>query len=420
VRSVAPFMRLLDRRTWLGTIYATTSLVVGACAFTLAVIGVSLAISLLAVAVGVLVLIPTFAVCSWLAKLERGRVAVLLGVPIDEPPPPRRATGSWWTRLGSRLGRGASWKQLLHAFLSLPVGAVAAALVAAAWSAGLALAFLPAYNWALPNGGARLGLLTVHGTLATLPLALVGVAALVLGAPWLVAGVTAVQASLAVHLLGISPTRALETRVGQLTESRDRSVDAAAAERRRIERDLHDGAQQRLVALAMDLGMARGKLAGDPEAAWALVEEAHQESKRALVELRDLARGIHPAVLVDGGLDPALSALAASSPVPVQVAVDLDARPSARIEAVAYFVVAEALTNVARHAHAGRASVSLARRGDRLTIEVRDDGVGGADPARGTGLAGLGERVSTVDGRLDILSPPGGPTTILVELPCGS
>jgi signal transduction histidine kinase len=292
-------------------------------------------------------------------------------------------------------------------------------MVTATWAAGLALTLLPAYNSALPNGGARLGLMTVHGTIPTLPLALLGLALLVIGAPWVLAGVTAVQASLAVHLLGVSPTRVLEKRVGQLKESRDRSVDAAA-ERRRIERDLHDGAQQRLVALAMDLGMARENLHTDPQAAWALVEEAHQESKRALVELRDLARGIHPAVLVDGGLDPALSALAASCPVPVQVRVDLDARPSARIEAVAYFVVAEALTNVARHAHANRASVALARRGDRLTIEVRDDGVGGADLAKGTGLAGLGDRVSTVDGRLDVLSPPGGPTTILVELPCGS
>jgi signal transduction histidine kinase len=417
---VALFTRLFDRRTWLGTVYATTSVVVGAIAFTLAVVGVSLSAGLLAVLVGLFVLVVTFQVTSWLARLERGRVAVLLGVRIDEPPA-RRTEGSWWARLGSRLGHGASWKQLLHALLSLPVGAVSAALVASGWAAGLALAFLPAYNSALPNGGARLGLTTVHGTLPAVPWALVGLAILVVGAPWMVAGVTALQAGLALRLLGVAPTRAaLEERVGQLQESRDLSVDAAAAERRRIERDLHDGAQQRLVALAMDLGMAREKLETDPEAAWALVEEAHQESKRALVELRDLARGIHPAVLVDGGLDPALSALAASCPVPVQVHVDLDARPSPRIEAVAYFVVAEALTNVARHAHATRASVALARRGDRLTIEVRDNGVGGADPAGGTGLAGLGDRVSTVDGRLDVLSPAGGPTTILVELPCGS
>ncbi len=416
---MAPFTPLLDRRTWLGTVHATTSLVVGALAFTLAIAGLSLAAGLLAVVVGVLVMVPTFAVCSWLAKLERGRVAVLLGVHVDAPPP-LQVSGSWWARLGARLGHGASWKQLLHALLSLPVGAVAAVVVAATWAAGLALAFLPAYNWAMPNGGARLGLLTVHSTLSAVPLAVLGLAVLVVVAPWVVAGVTAVQGSLAVHLLGVSPTRVLEKRVGQLTESRDRSVDAAAAERRRIERDLHDGAQQRLVALAMDLGMAREKLESDPQAAWALVEEAHQESKRALVELRDLARGIHPAVLVDGGLDPALSALAASSPVPVQVRVEVDSRPSARIEAVAYFVVSEALTNVARHAHATLASVAVARRGDRLTVEVRDDGVGGADPATGTGLAGLGDRVAAVDGRLDILSPPGGPTTILVELPCGS
>jgi signal transduction histidine kinase len=193
----------------------------------------------------------------------------------------------------------------------------------------------------------------------------------------------------------------------------------AATERRRIERDLHDGAQQRLVALAMDLGMAREKLASQPEAARALIDEAHDGAKRALAELRNLARGIHPAVLTDRGLDAAISALAARSPVPVEVDVQLHGRPPAAVESTAYFVVAEALANVAKHAAATHAEVRVIRKDEWLLVEVCDDSVGGADPAGG-GLAGLADRVAAVDGRLAVASPQGGPTVVRAELPCGS
>jgi len=197
-------------------------------------------------------------------------------------------------------------------------------------------------------------------------------------------------------------------------------VDAALEERRRIERDLHDGAQQRLVALAMDLGLAREKLATDPEAGRALVAEAHEEAKRAIREIRDLVRGIHPAVLTDRGLDPAISALAGRCPVPVTVDVALDRRLPEAVESAAYFVVAEALTNVAKHSGAGQARVGVRCAHDQLTVEVVDDGVGGADPAAGAGLTGLVERVAALDGRLTVESPTGGPTRVRAELPCGS
>jgi signal transduction histidine kinase len=208
--------------------------------------------------------------------------------------------------------------------------------------------------------------------------------------------------------------------VAVLETSRSRVVDAAEAERRRIERDLHDGAQQRLVALAMDLGMARERLATDPDKARQLLDEAHAEAKQALTELRNLARGIHPAVLTDRGLDAALSAVAARSPVPVDLRVQVGARPGPNVESIAYFVVSESLANVAKHSGATRATVQVARRGNRLVIEVSDNGRGGADPALGTGLAGLHDRVAGVDGWLHVSSPLGGPTTLLVELPCGS
>jgi signal transduction histidine kinase len=243
-------------------------------------------------------------------------------------------------------------------------------------------------------------------------------AALCVAAAWAVRGMAIVHGRIALALLGPSQDQ-LRARVEALETSRDRAVDTAEAERRRIERDLHDGAQQRLVALAMDLGMARAKLETDPAAATALVGEAHEEAKRALAELRDLARGIHPAVLADRGLDAAISALAARSPVPVGVDVTTGRLPGP-VESAAYFVVAEALANAAKHARAAEIGVRISRHRDLLIVEVMDDGAGGADPAKGSGLRGLEDRVAAVDGRLTVTSPPGGPTVVRAELPCAS
>jgi signal transduction histidine kinase len=195
-------------------------------------------------------------------------------------------------------------------------------------------------------------------------------------------------------------------------------VDAAEAERRRIERDLHDGAQQRLVAVAMTLGRARNKLDNDPDSVRALIDEAHADAKLAVAELRDLARGIFPAVLGDRGLDAALSALAAKCPVPVDVGVDVKPRPPNAVESTAYFIVAEALTNLAKHSSATGAAVSVRRDGDVVTVRVADDGTGGAELTPGGGLAGLADRAATIDGVLTLTSPPGGPTVVTAELPC--
>jgi signal transduction histidine kinase len=218
----------------------------------------------------------------------------------------------------------------------------------------------------------------------------------------------------------LSRAEELALRVRDLTESRADVVDAADAERRRIERDLHDGAQQRLVSLAMNLGMARATLTDvDPKAREA-IEHAHDEAKQALAELRQLVRGLHPAVLEDRGLDAALSGIAARSPVQTRLSVDVPVRPSPTVEAVAYFVVSEALTNVAKHAQAQSVDIDVRRRGDLLLVEIRDDGQGGADPLDGTGLRGLAQRIRSVDGTWTIESPLGGPTVIRVELPCES
>jgi signal transduction histidine kinase len=231
-------------------------------------------------------------------------------------------------------------------------------------------------------------------------------------------------------LLGPSRSEQLALRVESLARSRAEVVAATDAERRRIERDLHDGAQRRLVSLAMQLGMARASLGDDvPASLRQVIEQAHDEATEALAELRQLVRGLHPAVLDDRGLDAALSGIAANAPLPVRLRVDAGARCAPAIEAVAYFVVSEALTNVAKHAGASRAEVTVERAGDRLRVVVADDGRGGAtlegaaaaaNGGGGTGLRGLAQRAAAVDGTLTVDSPPGGPTRITVELPCGS
>ncbi|HKP89504.1 MAG TPA: PAS domain S-box protein [Thermoleophilaceae bacterium] len=203
----------------------------------------------------------------------------------------------------------------------------------------------------------------------------------------------------------------------ELRASRSRIVDASDAERRRLERDLHDGAQQRLVTLGLSLRLAKLKLASDPSYAAALVEEAIDDLQQATAELRELARGIHPAVLTDGGLEPALAVLADRGTLPITVAVPSERLPAA-VEAAAYFVVAEALTNVARYAQARRAEVTVTRANGNLHVEVSDDGRGGADAAAGTGLTGLGDRVAALGGELSVSSPPGEGTVVTAEIPC--
>ncbi|MDT0443401.1 sensor histidine kinase [Streptomyces johnsoniae] len=233
--------------------------------------------------------------------------------------------------------------------------------------------------------------------------------------PWLVRWMTHVDRALVRTLLG--PSDELERRIAELESDRSTVVDASAADLRRIERDLHDGAQARLVALAMDLGLAKEKLTQDPETAARMVDEAHGEVKLALQELRDLARGIHPAILTDRGLGPALSAVASRCTVPVTVDVDLHQRPAEAIEGIAYYTASELLQNVSKHSGAHRADLEIWRSGNRLMIQVTDDGRGGADPTTGSGLAGLAERLAAVDGLLAVTSPTGGPTTVNAELP---
>jgi signal transduction histidine kinase len=227
------------------------------------------------------------------------------------------------------------------------------------------------------------------------------------------------QARLAAALLGPTATARLSARVTRLTATRAAAVDASAAELRRIERDLHDGAQVRLVAMAMNLGVAEDVIDADPAGAKALLAEAKASAGAALTELRDLVRGIHPPMLADRGLAGAVQALALDSAIPVDLELRLDRRLSPPVESAAYFAIAEALANAIRHSGAQQVQISLTDQGTALSITVRDDGRGSADPAQGTGLRGIHRRLSTFDGSLHITSPSGGPTVLQMELPCG-
>ncbi|MFE9993697.1 sensor histidine kinase [Streptomyces avermitilis] len=345
-----------------------------------------------------------------LTALQRGRFWSLLE--LDVPRVPAPAPWYTWRGVTGRLRAESTWRQCGYHLVAAPLAAVGGVVVVAAWGVGLVCTLVLSWLWAVPLRASM-----PDWSRQYVPLTVLGVLLLLL-TPWVAAAVVRLDTGAAAALLGPSRAGELRRRVEDLAVSRAGALDAADAERRRIERDLHDGAQQRLVSLAMNLGLARATLTDLPPEARRVIDEAHREAKEAIEELDNLVRGLHPAVLDDRGLDAALSGIAARAPLPVELTVDMAERPSPTVEAVAYFVVSETLTNVAKHARATRVGVRLRRRADRLRITVHDDGTGGADPAHGTGLAGLVKRVGSVDGTIEIDSPQGGPTVITVELPC--
>jgi signal transduction histidine kinase len=362
-----------DAVTWKEIAYLLANLPVDLVGFVYVAVVLYLGIGLSVTVVGLPLLALGLAGCRLLGRLERIRARGMLGVAVDEPRPlvpGRMGFFPWlWTSLKDPVG----WRHALYFFVRLPWGIATFTVILT--SLFVAWPVLPFIARGLANADRAM----VRGLL--------------------------------------SPSDELERRIAELESDRGTVVDTAAADLRRIERDLHDGAQARLVALAMDLGLAKEKLQEDPEAAARMVGDAHGEVKLALQELRDLARGIHPAVLTDRGLDAALSSVAARCMVPVQVQVDLGSRPAPAIEGIAYFTVSELLQNISKHSGAGRAVVELWRSDGRLMIQVRDDGRGGASASGGSGLGGLTERLDSVDGLLVIDSPAGGPTTVTAELP---
>jgi signal transduction histidine kinase len=407
-------------RAWRQALYLTGAIPVLAVVPLLMVAGLAIkprwVLPLLALVVALLA-VPL------LSRIHRHRLRATAGVAI--PPQPIMPNGLSVASIREAIRSPVTWRQLGYHFLVAPALAAAAAVAFGMWLAGFLYALVYAYAWTLPawallargqSEGPPGHLVPMSNIPADVYLT-VGGMALLAAAPWLTAGFAALDVRAARALLGPSRAEELEHRVERLTETRAGAVDAADAERRRLERNLHDGTQQRLVALAMNLGMARAQTETVEEAHEAITE-AHEEAKAALAELRNLIRGLHPPVLENRGLDAALSGVAARMPIPVRLTVNVPRRPPPTIEAVAYFVVSEGLTNITKHAQATQADVFVQQDGDRLHIIVTDDGVGGADPARGTGLAGLARRAASVDGTLEIASPPGGPTLLTVDLPC--
>jgi signal transduction histidine kinase len=403
----------LTATPWKDLAYVTTGLASGIAAFTFFFVGPFLSVLLIITLIGIPKLYGDLWVLRWWANLERLRATTLAGVAI--PPSRREWRGeSFLKRLGAALADPMTWRELVWSLLMFGIGMGSFIAGVTAVSVGLGFLTLPLWAWSLPDG-VQVGVTTIDGVGWMILFAVVAGPPAVVLAAWILRGSAWVQAKLGQVLL----QGAEQERITELQVSRAGAVDAAAVELRRIERDLHDGAQARLVALAMEIGMAREQIERDPQAAAALLAGAHEDAKSALSELRDLARGIHPAILTDRGLDAAVSALAARCPVPCTVAIDLPRLPAA-IESAAYFTVAEALTNVAKHSGAARCEITGALAGGWLAVEVRDDGRGGVDESRGTGVHGLRGRIEALDGRLLLVSPEGAGTALRAELPCES
>jgi signal transduction histidine kinase len=437
--SVASVIRLFlttpfTRRAWAEVTYVLVVAPIAGLGFT-AVVGllfVSAMLSLLVV--GVVVSVPLLALTLLGARhvggvVHRSLAAALLGEQVPEPPvrpPPSRGLRGW---LGWSFGDAAAWRAMAFLIISFPVMMAAVYATVLAGAVGLIfltnplvrLVFDPTNvdaDGVVRHSSMQFGDVYIDTWPRSLGIAALGVLVLLV-TPWVVRGFVSVERLLVRNLLGPGQMTA---RLRDLEETRSQAVDDSAAALRRIERDLHDGTQARLVALAMQLDMAREELADDDSRARELVDTAHRNATDAITELRQVTRSIHPPIL-DRGLDSALATLAAGSAVPTLLSADIRARPSAAIETIAYFCVAELLANVAKHSHANRATVVVAtQEGDRLRLQVGDDGVGGAavaDTGSG-GLAGLVDRLRTVDGRLRIDSPPGGPTLVTVDLPANA
>jgi signal transduction histidine kinase len=377
-----------------------------------------LGLSLLTLTIGVPLSLRTFGAVRWYADRYRGWVGAFTGEPVGRPYRVVPAAG-WWPSFKAVTGDPATWRDFAWLPFNMTVGFTIALLPVAfvlnvLWHLALPVVFLAGGTMSL-----NYGVFTIHdlptSLLGLLPAAAAAVAFALTARPLL-----GLHARLTRWFLAPTTRTRLDERVAALTESRAETLDAQAAELRRIERDLHDGAQARLVSLGMSLGMAKKLIDTDPAAATAMLAEAATTNATALAELRDLARGIHPPVLADRGLAGAVQALALSSAIPVGVTVDLPGRLPAPVESALYFAVAEVVTNVGKHSGADRAWLTLTHRDGTAVVVVGDDGRGGAVDPEGGGLHGIRRRLAAFDGTMTISSPPGGPTTVTMEVPCAS
>ncbi|WP_448639462.1 sensor histidine kinase [Geodermatophilus sp. URMC 63] len=416
-----------DRLRALGvdTAYNLVTFPVAIVAFVVVVTGLALGTGLLVVWVGLPVLAVTLVAARGLAGAERAWLPAVLGTPLPHPAY-RRAAGGTVARVLTPVRDPQTWLDALHAVARFALSIVAFTVTVTWWSVALGGLTYGLWDWALPEPAGtpdNQDLLELVGleTSSLRRILLYAVVGLLFAVtlPFVVRAVALLQAQLGRVLL--TSRAATQAELGRLAEGRDAAVAAEAVSLRRLERDIHDGPQQHLVRLGMDLSRAQRQLDRDPAAARTTIGEAAGLAREALEELRALSRGIAPPVLADRGLAAALAAVAARSPVPVQLAVDLPPeRLAPAVENTAYFVVSEALANVAKHSGAAACQVVVVAVGPALRVTVEDDGPGGAVLVPGHGLAGLADRLRAVDGVLTVDSPPGGPTRLVAELPCGS
>ena len=406
---------ILDPRTYGRIAYLLLALPLGVIEFSFLVTAISFGVGTAITLIGLPVLIFTIYAWRWLAGVERRLIGSLTGIEIPTPYRAEPPGASWWDKLKARLADPATWKDLVFLLLQLPLGIAAFVIAVCVLCVSFGALLAPAYYWSVPDG-IQIGLLEANTLLEAIAVAPFGAVLVFLAIPALGA-LGRLYGELAALLLGSNADPELTAEVSDLRDARSRIIAAADAERRRIERDLHDGAQQRLVALALTLRMAEKRAEeGDPEAT-ALVRQATEEAGLALGELRNLARGIHPAILTNRGLPAALDDLASRATLPVEIVATPAGRLPEPVEAAAYFVVSECLANVSKHSGASSAQVSVTAADGRVTVSVSDDGVGGARLSGGSGLQGLADRVGAVNGALAVQSPPGQGTRVVAAIP---
>lgn len=418
-------MTSIARRIGVDTRYLLVGFPVAVIGFCVLVTGFSAGLGTVVVGVGLPILAGTLLLARAFADLERWQLPEVLGRPLARPryrPPPQRA--SWVRRMVHPLTNAQSWLDLLHGVLIFPIAVAAFSVAVAWWFTAIAGLLYPLYGWILYRALSSdpenhtlpelLGLgdsLTVEVVFNT---TLGVVAAITL--PVVLRGAALIRAGVGRALL--TGVATLHERIDDLTEGRAAAVSAEANALRKLERDIHDGPQQRLVHLAMELSRAQRQLKRDPGTVEDTLTQAISQTREALDELRALSRGIAPPILSDRGLAAALAALGSRCTIPVELDVRTSERFAAALENAMYFVATESLTNVAKHSGAATCSISLSIADERLVLMIGDDGVGGAHVAKGHGLAGLADRLRAVDGELTIDSPPGGPTVITAEVPC--
>jgi signal transduction histidine kinase len=404
-------------------VFLILSFVIGLALFvtfiTLFTTGISLTLTVIMAVIGIPLLALMMVIVPFAGHIERARISSFSGIEIGNPyrPLPEEKFGD---KALSFLSDGALWRDFLYACLLFPIGLFQFVIAVVGASVPFALIMTPYIVHRFGPGSVDgPPFYTVNNTVDTIPLVVIGI---ILGVVAIYTFVILMRAHavFARWLIGPSDRDELVARVETLSETRSRMVGVSLEDRRSIERDIHDSTQPKLVALAMNLGMAKEKIESDPVQARELVESAHKNARDVLSEIRNLVRGLHPSILTDRGLEAAIRSLAGYCSVPVNIDVELDERPAEDVETTAYYIISEALTNVAKHSQATEAHVMVRMSDGVLTLSVEDDGIGGAAPAAASGLAGLQDRAAALDGTLTIRSPQGGPTKVSARIPCAS